>query len=172
MQAALFADGGIRFAAHIRAGNLPATGTKGLSGKVAFDLLAAQGRSCVESTLAANLSGRIAFVIGALGIAMTAIAAIQCDSNRFAVVMTGVVIAIIVVPIIVAVGVVVIVAIMVVSVMLAVIIVTVVMIALAGVGNRAAIGASATPADNADDGNCSEQIHPFLHSSILQQLIW
>ena len=165
METTLFADGSVHFAACIGSGDLATAGTKRLSGKVTFDLLATQCRSFVESTFAANFSGRIALVIAALGIALTAIATIQRYKNRFAVIVTGVVIAILVVAIMVAV----VVAGMIIAIM---VMIAVVLVARARGGDCVGrFSASATPADNADDGNCSEQVHPFLHSSILQHLI-
>jgi hypothetical protein len=121
----------------------------------------------VECTLAAGLAGRIALVFGTLGNTLAAISAIQRDINGLAVVVAIMVVVTIAVVVS---GVVTV--IMVVSLMIAVAVVMTAMVLFAGVGDRAAIGACATPTGNTDDGKSGEHVHPVLHSSILRQLIW
>jgi hypothetical protein len=130
-------------------------------------------------------------VISALGNALPAIAAIQRDSNRLTVVVPGVVSAIISVATIAVivsgmvivivsgmVAVTVVVSGMVIMVVSLMITITVIMTAVvlfakrSVVGDRAAIGASASPADDADNGKSGKHVHPVLHSSILRHLIW
>ena len=88
MQTTFLADCSALFAASIGSSDLSAFCTKGFSGKVALNL-ATQFRSLVESALA-DFVRRIALVFGALGIAVTAIAAIKRDSNRLAMIVIAI----------------------------------------------------------------------------------
>jgi len=172
--AAVCADGSILIATDVGSFDLAATGTKGLAGKVTFDL-AAQCRSFVEGTFTAGLAVRIAFVFGALGNARSAIAAVQRDKNRVVVIVAIRITVTVVVASMITVAVAFMITVAV--VMTFMITVTVVMsafvlVARAVDNDRAFFGSSATPADNTDNGKSSEHVHPVLHSSILQHLIW
>jgi hypothetical protein len=123
----------------------------------------------MEFTLRAGFVRRIALVFGILGIAVTAITTVQRDGSRRSVIVARVVVITVAR---VAVGTMV-VPVVIVAIALAVVmavVVVAVVITKAGIGGRAVFGASASPAENADDGKHSEQGHPVFHSSILQLL--